>query len=83
VEVKHIDAPEKSPFIPGSKCNERIRRLVQEDVIEEFRRYAAVINDPTTPAVGLEVVVNDSRAVTFFQALLRQFNLPGEVLVRP
>jgi hypothetical protein len=83
VEVKHIEAPEKSPFIPGSKCNERIRLLVQEDVIEEFRRYAAVINDPATPTVGLEVVVNDSRAVPFFQALLRQFNLSGEVLVRP
>jgi hypothetical protein len=63
--------------------HKRIRRLVQKDVIEEFRRYAAVINGPTTPAVGLEVVVNDSRAILFFQALLRQFNPPGEVIVRP
>ncbi|WP_257461053.1 restriction endonuclease fold toxin-2 domain-containing protein [Archangium lipolyticum] len=83
VEVKHIDAPERSPFIPGSKCNERIRLVVQEDVIEEFRRYAAVIKDPATPPVGLEVVVNDTRAAPFFEALLRQFNLSGEVLVRP
>jgi hypothetical protein len=46
-------------------------------------RYAAVIKDPDTPVMGLEVIVNDGRAVPFFEALLRQFGIPGEVVVRP
>ena len=82
VEVKFIEAPDKSPFIPGSKCNENVRRWVHQELHEEFRRYAAVIMDPRTPAVALEVVTNDARAVPLFESLLRSFNIPGEVLVR-
>jgi hypothetical protein len=83
VEVKHVGTPENSPFVPGSKCGDYVRSMVHEQVAEEFSRYAAVINDPRTPAVALEVVVNDSRAVPFFEAFLRQFEIPGEVVVRP
>jgi hypothetical protein len=83
VEAKYIAAPEKSPFIPDSQCNPRVRALILEEVTAEFRRYAAVLADAGTPAVGLEVIVNDARAVPFFEGLLRTLGIPGEVLVRP
>jgi hypothetical protein len=83
VEVKHIGAADNSPFVPGSKCDDYVRSMIQDEVAEEFSRYAAVINDPRTPAVALEVVVNESRAAPFFETLLRRFEIPGEVLVRP
>jgi hypothetical protein len=83
VEAKYVDAPEKSPFIQGSKCNEKIRLRIQQEVAAEFKRYAAVIKDPNTPAVALEVVVNDARAAPFFESLLKTFSIPGEVIVKP
>ncbi|WP_143178141.1 restriction endonuclease fold toxin-2 domain-containing protein [Cystobacter ferrugineus] len=83
IEAKFIDAPEKSPFISESKCNENVRRWIQQEVFDEFRRYAAVIAAPETPVVALEVITNDARAVPFFESLLRSFGIPGEVIVRP
>lgn len=83
IEVKHVDVPEKSPFIEGSKCNEKVRLRIQQEVTAEFQRYAAVIADPATPAVALEVIVNDARAAPFFEALLEALNIPGQVIVKP
>jgi restriction endonuclease fold toxin 2 of polymorphic toxin system len=83
VEVKHISAADNSPFVPDSKCDDYVRTMIQDEVAEEFSRYAAVINDPRTPAVALEVVLNESKAVPFFESLLQRFGIPGEVLVRP
>jgi hypothetical protein len=83
VEVKHVGDAGKSPFIPGSKCDEGVRLVIQRGVTDEFKRYAAVIKDPNNPIVALEVIVNDVRAVPFFKSLLMQFGIPGEVLVRP
>jgi len=62
VEVKHIGAADNSPFVPGSKCDDYVRTMIQDEVAEEFSRYATVINDPHSPAVALEVVLNDRRA---------------------
>jgi hypothetical protein len=83
VEAKFVDAPEKSPFIPDSKCDPKIRRWILQELVEEFRRYAAVIADPRTPAVALEVVTNDARAASFFESLLHSLNIPGEVIIKP
>lgn len=83
VEAKFIANPEKSPFIPGSECNPRVRAVILEEVTAEFRRYAAVLADARTPAVALEVIVNEARAAPFFEGLLRTLGIPGEVIVRP
>ncbi|HZI04160.1 MAG TPA: restriction endonuclease fold toxin-2 domain-containing protein [Archangium sp.] len=83
LEVKHIGDAERSPFIAGSKCAEKARTMILNALMDEFARYAAVIKDPNTPAVGLEVIVNDSRAVPLFEHLMKIFSIPGEVVVRP
>lgn len=83
IEVKFIEKPDTSPFVVGSACDDAVRQIIRNKLAKQFSRYAAVIGDPVTPAVGLEVVVNDSRAVAFFESLLREFGIPGRVVVRP
>jgi len=83
VEVKFISSPETSPFILDSQCPPYVRDFVHADINDEFRRYAAIISDTNTPAVALEVIVNDARAVPYFEGLLRSWGIPGEILVRP
>jgi len=81
-EVKHVDSPDKSPYVPGSSCDEEIRALIRGQLFDQFRRYAAVIRDEATPAVGLEVITNEARAVPFFELLMREVGLVGDVIVK-
>jgi hypothetical protein len=83
VEVKFVSSPETSPFIQDSQCPPHVRAIIHAEVNDEFRRYAAIISDTSTPAVGLEVIVNDARTVPFLEGLLRSWGIPGEILVRP
>jgi len=83
LEAKYVGDPIRSPFVKGSKCPEVIRQKVLKDVTEQFRRYAAVIHDPRTPVVGLEVIVNDARVVPYFEQMMKQLGIPGQVVVSP
>lgn len=82
LEAKYIEKPATSPFIEGSACDGDIRQIIRTKMVKEFERYAAVILDPATPAVGLEVIVNDARALPYFQSLLSELGIPGRVVVR-
>jgi hypothetical protein len=81
IDAKYVEKPDTSPFVIGSTCDDAVRQLIRKKEANQFSRYAAVILDPKTPVVGLEVIVNDSRAVSFFEALLREFRIPGRVVV--
>jgi len=83
LEAKYIENPARSPFIDGSGCPGPIRTKALVDMVKEFKRYAAVIRDASNPVVGLEVIVNDARAVPYFESLLKQFSIPGQVIVSP
>lgn len=83
LEAKHVGAPEDSPFIDESRCFEKVRSKIWREVTNEFARYAAVIKDPNTPAVALEVIVNDARAIPYFERLLKLFEIPGQIVVKP
>jgi hypothetical protein len=80
-EVKHVDKPESSPFIKGSRCADVIREKIRKKELDQFTRYAAVLKDPATPAVELEVILNDARAVPFFEALMREVGISGRIIV--
>ena len=82
LEAKFIEKPNSSPFISGSQIPPFIRAKIINEIENEFRRYAAIINDTDTPVVGLQVIVNLEEAVPFFEGLIQQFNLPGSVVVR-
>ncbi|MBZ8178537.1 restriction endonuclease fold toxin-2 domain-containing protein [Oscillatoria salina] len=81
LEAKYIANPNNSPYITNSIVPPFIRIKAVADVENEFRRYAAVINDSQTPIVGLQVIINLQEGVPFFVSLLNQFNLPGKVIV--
>jgi hypothetical protein len=83
LEVKHVASPGSSPYVPGSSCPEPIRLRVREDLIQQLHRYAAIIRDPATPAVGLELITNDTRAAAFLEGLLADTGVQGTVVVRP
>jgi hypothetical protein len=83
LEVKHVDKPATSPYVPDSKCNADVREMVRLELLGQLQRYAAVIADPATPVVGLEIITNEARAVPYLQALMRQAGAPGQVVVRP
>jgi hypothetical protein len=81
LEAKYIENFNNSPYISGSRIPPFIRAKAVGDVENEFRRYAAVINDPNTPVVGLRVIVNIKEAIPFFESLLQQFNIPSRIVV--
>ncbi|WP_146210212.1 restriction endonuclease fold toxin-2 domain-containing protein [Vitiosangium sp. GDMCC 1.1324] len=83
LEVKHVDNPATSPYVPGSTCNEKVRGIVRAELLSQLRRYAAVILDPATPVVALELITNEARALPYFEALLVEAEVPGRVVVRP
>lgn len=56
--------------------------FVNRSTIDEIRRYGAVINDPATRFTGLRVVTNTPEGVDYFTGLMRQFNIPGEVVLK-
>ena len=81
LEMKYVEKPETSPFIEGSSCNEVVRVAIREKKLNQLKRYAEIIRDPTTPAAGLEIVVNEGRAVSYFESLMRDLDIPGRVVV--
>jgi len=83
LEVKHVEKPATSPYVPDSKCNEDVREMVRLELFGQLQRYAAIIADAATPVVGLEIITNEARAVPYLEALMRQAGVPGKVVVQP
>ncbi|MFN6464900.1 MAG: DUF4157 domain-containing protein [Nostoc sp. DedVER02] len=81
LDAKCVDNLARSPFVPNSKCPDFIRKNAVAQVEDEFRRYAAVIADSSTPVKGLEVIVSDKAAQPFFEDLLKKYNIPGRVVI--
>jgi hypothetical protein len=82
LECKFIVQPDRSPFIEDSQIPNFIREKIVTRVADEFVRYAAVINDPNTPIIGLEVIINEPSAAPFFQELLQRYKIPGRVFYK-
>lgn len=82
LEAKFIETPKESPFIEGSACDATIRAVIRKKLVKQFQAYAEVIRDPNTPAVAIEVIVNDLRAVPYFESILAELGIPGQVVVK-
>jgi len=83
LEAKHVETPGRSPYVDGSKVPPEVRAFVEEKLSREFRAYAAVLRDPASPAVGLEIITNDPGAIGFFERIMKALDLPGRVVVKP
>jgi hypothetical protein len=81
LEAKFIDKPGRSPFIEDSKLPPFLREKILKEQRHEFERLNAVIKDPKVPFNQLEVRINDQKGVPFFQSLIDEFQIPGQVKV--
>jgi hypothetical protein len=80
LEAKFAKDPDGSPFV---SANNLMREKIRDSIRAEFIKYAAVLRDPSSPAIALEVITNEPRAVAFFESLLKELGITGEVVVRP
>lgn len=81
-DAKSVADPKESPYVAGSDIDPAFRSKVEGSQDGEFSRYKAVIEDPASPVIGLEIVTNEPLAVPFFEGLLNKFAVPGRVIVR-
>lgn len=83
LEAKYVGKPRRSPYVPSSECPPFLAQGITTKTADEFMRYAAVINDPKTPVDKLQVITNNQAAAPYFNCLMRKYNIPGSVVVKP
>lgn len=81
LEAKMIVTPKRSPFISGSSIPETIRGEIVGKVGDEFRRASIIMRDEGNPLTSMRVYINHPGAKPFFEELMREHNIPGEVIV--
>lgn len=82
LEAKRIVNPERSPFIPISRIDVRLREIIIVKVKDEFRRLGVIMRDEGNPLTSVRVIISDAQAKPFFESLLRDLQIPGEVVVK-
>lgn len=82
LEAKKIVTPERSPFIASSKTDTRIRKIIVAKVRDEFRRLGIIMLDEGNPLTSVRIIISDVQAKPFFETLLHDYKLPGEVVVK-
>lgn len=82
-DAKYVEDANKSPFVRDSNVPDFIREKINADIEDEFYRYSQVIKDKNTPVKGLEVITNERRAVPYFEELMKKYNIPGKVIIKP
>ena len=83
LDAKHVGSPDSSPYVPDSKVPDFLKAKIRGDTAHEIERYAKVVQDPSNPVRGLEIITNDPRAVPYFEDILSEYDLPSRVVVRP
>ena len=82
-DAKYVGNASRSPFIGDSNIPPFIRDKIMTNLNDEFSRYSSVINDPSNPIKGLEVITNNPKAVSTFESLMNSHNIPGKVTLIP
>jgi RHS repeat-associated protein len=82
IDTKFVDSAQ-SPYVPDSGVPDFVQAKIDAQQASEMSRYAAVINDGSTPFTSLRVVTNSNAAVPYFENLMSESGVPGEVVVRP
>jgi hypothetical protein len=82
-EAKMVVKPDASPFIPGTRGNPEVKQIINDQVRGEFERMSKIIGDPGNPLTSVEVIVNNAEARPFFEGLLKEYQIPGRVAVKP
>ena len=81
-DAKYVRKVRRSMYVEGSKIDPEFRVVLERDTVGEFRRYAAVIQDPKSPIRALEVIVSDRASVSYFLKLMKRFGIPGHIVIK-
>jgi hypothetical protein len=84
LEVKFIGDPERSPYVEGSKFPDFIRYRdggPDAKTRGEFERMGKILRDNNNPLTSVRLITSDPRAVPYFERLMREYNVPGEIIV--
>ncbi len=81
LEAKYIKNPQRSLFISGSRIPEPIRQKILNQIRDEIKRIGIIIRDSGNPFNSLEVITNHPGYQSFFENLLKEFDIPGRVLL--
>ena len=81
LDAKYVGDPTISPYVDDSTIPPFLRAKISAQQQYEFERYQAVINDPAVPFDSLNILTNEPSATSYFQRLMDQYQIPGEVKV--
>ena len=54
---------------------------IQDELLDELKRYKHIIDDVETPARDLKIVTNHPDAKTYLENLINSLNIPGGVVI--
>jgi hypothetical protein len=83
LEAKHVGDPISSPYVPGSKCFEPVRKEVLDEVRDELRRVKLIHEDRGNPFQSIEIITNYPAAKELFEEMLQEASLTGRVRLEP
>lgn len=81
LEAKFVGNPARSPYIEDSKLPPFLRKQIGGKTRDEFARLSRVLRD-NNPLTAVRVITSDEKAVPYFEKLMREYHVPGEVVVK-
>ena len=83
LEAKYVGDSKISPYVPGSSCPNAVRDKILKDVRNELGRARTIIESRSTPFKSIEIITNSPVAKKFFEGLLKESRVPGNVRLEP
>jgi RHS repeat-associated protein len=84
LDAKYVTKKDISPYVPGSRIDDYIRELINTEEEKKMRAYSAIIRDPSTPMIGLEIITNEPLSIPFWKAMMAKYGIPRpRVEIRP
>ncbi|RLD17560.1 MAG: hypothetical protein DRI69_12025, partial [Bacteroidetes bacterium] len=76
IDTKYVGNPSNSPYTGASNFPP-----IQDDLLDELKRYKHIINDVDTPVRALKIVTNNEQAKTYLEGIMNSLSIPGGVVV--
>jgi hypothetical protein len=83
LEAKHVGNAASSPYVPGSSCPQAVRDRIVNGVRSELARARTIPASGDTPFKNIEIITNSPQAKEFFEGLLKEMRVPGNVRIDP
>ena len=85
LEAKLVKVPpgKPSPYRGNLSAPPPVIASMEGDIASEFDRYSRLFKDPATPLKGLKIITNDAEAQAYLERRMREFGIPGFVILAP